>query len=85
MKNPAALISTVILSKDNITFVNNNINNELAFSNYIHQIESTGTFYACEFALSHNIAQASSRNLLYNYTFTGAGTLAQYYSSIEYI
>jgi len=85
IKNPAALISTVQLSKDNVTYVNGNIANELAYSNWIHQIEATGTFYAQEFASSKNIAQASGRNLTFNYNFTGAGTLAQYYSAVEWI
>jgi len=85
LKNPAALISQMQLIKDNQTFVNGNVANELAYSNYIHEVESSSTFLAVEFAQSKDIRQAISRTLTYNYTFTGAGTLAQYYSAIEFV
>lgn len=85
LKNPSALISNLQLSKDGISYVNNQIGNELAYSNLIHQIETAGTFYAAEFAQNKVLSTANSLQLNYIYTFTGSGTLNQYFSQIQYL
>jgi hypothetical protein len=85
LKDPSSLISNIQLNKNSITYVNGNILDELYLSNFQHNLESAVTLYACEFANSHNLSQATGNNLVFNYTFIGAGTLAQYYSQIEYL
>lgn len=84
VKNPAALVSTMQISKDGKTYVDNDAATELSYSNWIHQVESAGTFLGVEFIESGDLRQSLSKQLTYKYVFTGAGTLAQYYSSIEF-
>lgn len=85
LKNPAALVGQTQINKDSVTYINNNIADELAYSNLIHQIETAGTFFAYEFSPNKQVTQSNSSNLTYQYNFSGAGTLAQYYSAVEYI
>ena len=84
IKNPAALISNLQLSKDNKLKVDGDTASELAYSNWIHLLESSITLLAIEYAESMNVQEANSNNLQYKFTFTGAGNLAHYYSAIEY-
>lgn len=84
VKNPAALVSQVQITKDGNVFVDGDVASELAYSNWIHQLESSGTTLAVEFVESKDLREAVGQNLVYKYTFTGAGNLAQYYSAIEF-
>ena len=85
LKNPTALIGQTQISKDSVSYANNAIANELAYSNLIHQVETASTLYACEFCPGKIVNQAQSTNLTYQYSFSGAGTLAQYYSQVQYM
>jgi len=85
LKNPAALISQVQLVKDGKVYVDGDVNAELAYSNWIHLLESSVTLLAVEFVESKDVREAISNNLSYKYQFTGAGNLAQYYSAIEFV
>lgn len=83
--SPASLISNLQLLKDGKEKVNGTLAVELAYSNWIHLLESTSTFLAVEFAPSGNIAEANGAQVSGNYTFTTNGTLQQFYTSIEYL
>ncbi|NCN06489.1 MAG: hypothetical protein GW946_01430, partial [Candidatus Pacebacteria bacterium] len=82
IKNPAALISDAQLIKNGRVYVDGLIAAELAYSNWIHEIESTGTFLAVEFAESKDVRETIGSGITYKYTFTGAGNLAQYYIGV---
>ena len=84
IKNPAALLSQIQINKDNKNYVDGDVASELAYSNWIHEVEATGTMLALEFVESHNIVEAISNTLNYKFTFTGVGTLSQYYSAVEF-
>jgi len=84
VKDPASLVSNIQISKNNKVFVDGDVESELAYSNWIHLLEASGTLLAIEFAEGKNVLEAVSSNLTYKYTFTGAGNLAQYYSAIEF-
>ena len=84
LTNPAALISDIQVSIDGKNFINGDTASELAFSNWIHQIEATGTFFAFEFCPSKKLETIVSNSLSFQYTFTGAGTQEQLYSAIEF-
>ena len=82
VKNPAALVSDAQLIKNGRVYVDGLIAAELAYSNWVHEIEATGTFLAVEFAESHDVREAIGGGITYKYTFTGAGNLAQYYMGV---
>jgi len=85
LKNPAALVSQIQLIKDGKVYVDGDTGSELAYSNWIHLLESSITLLAIEFVESKDIREAISQSLSYKYNFTGAGNLAQYYSAIEFV
>lgn len=84
VKNPSALTSQIQYSKDGKLYVDGDTASQLAYSNWIHLLETVNTLLAVEFAEGKNIDEAISKTLSYKYTFTGVGNLAQYYSAIEY-
>jgi len=83
--NPGALISDLQLTKDGKVIIDGAVGAELAYSNWIHSLETSGTTLAVEFAESGNVMEALGGGVNYKYTFTGAGTLEQYFSAIELI
>lgn len=84
IKDPATLTSDIQLIVDNEVKVDGSVSVELAYSNWIHLIESAGTFLCEDFAPSKDVREAISNILTYKYQFTGAGNLQQYYSAIEF-
>ena len=84
LKNPTALIDNLILIRDKETVVNGSMVSEIAYSNWIHQLEVASTLYIAEFAPDQLISQALSNAFSYQYNFTGAGNLEQYYSAIQF-
>lgn len=84
VKNPAALVGNMQYSIDNKVKADNDATILLAYSNWIHLLEATGTFLTLEFCPSKDLREIISQELTYNLVFTGAGTLAQYYSAIEF-
>ena len=84
LKNPTALIDNLILIRDKNTVVNGVMVAEIAFSNWIHQLETASTLYIAEFAPDQLLSQALSNSFSYQYNFTGAGNLEQYYSAIDF-
>jgi hypothetical protein len=84
LKNPAALVSNIQLIKDGKVFSDGDVSAELAYGNYQHEIESIGNMFAFEFCETGNVLESVNTQLTYKYTFTGAGTLQQYYSAIEF-
>jgi len=84
LKDPASLIDNFTLIRDGQTVVQGAIGAELAYSNWIHQLESASTLYISEFVQNKNLVNALSNNFSYQYIFTGSGNLEQYYSSIEF-
>lgn len=84
MKNPAALVSNIQIDKNNRTIYNAPTTEIQAYSDWIHQLETTNTTLALEFAESKDIREALGSSIRYQMTFTGAGTLAQYFAFIEF-
>jgi hypothetical protein len=84
MKNPAALVSDIQIDKNNQTIYNAPTTEIQAYSDWIHQLETTNTTLALEFAESKDIREALGSTVRYQMTFTGAGTLAQYFAFVEF-
>lgn len=84
LKNPAALVSNIQITKDNDTVVDAPTAVLNAYSDWIHLLESTNTTIVIEFGESKDIRENVGSQISYKYTFTGAGTLAQYFSYIEF-
>lgn len=84
LKDPAALIDNFTLIRDGATVVQGAIGAELAYSNWIHQIEVASLMYISEFVQNRNLVNALSNNFSYQYIFNNSGNLEQYYSSIEF-
>ena len=86
LKDPStALVSTIQITKDKVEKANDVTGVLLAYSNWQHLVESSGTFLVLEFAPSGNLHEADGQQVGYKYQFTGAATLQQYYSAIQYI
>lgn len=83
--DPATLMSNIQLVKDNKVIYDGSVGTELAYSNWIHQLESTVTTLALEFVTSGNVQEALGSGIDYKYTFSGGGTQEQYYSAVELI
>ena len=84
LKDPTTLIDNLILIRDGETVVNGSMVSELVYSNWIHQLEAANVLYIGEFVPNKNLAQALSNAFSYQYNFTAAGNLEQYYSAIEF-
>lgn len=78
IKNPAALLSNIQVSKDNNTIVDCSPAVALSYNDYLHLVETTGTTLAIEFGESKDIRENVGGQVNYSYTFSGAGTLQQY-------
>jgi hypothetical protein len=84
-KNPTALLTRIQTVKDGIEIDNATAISLLSYSNLIHELETASTLLDIEFSLSKKMIEAVSSGLKMQLTFSGAGTLSQYYSSIQVI
>jgi len=84
LKDPAALTSNLQVVKDGITLVDAPPNELINYSDFIHQLETTSNTLAIDFVESRSLAEAVGSTISYKYTFTGAGTLQQYFSFIDF-
>lgn len=84
LKNPASLLSNVQIVKDGETIVDASPSTLIAYSDFIHQLESTNNTLAIDFTESKDVRESVGATLSYKYNFSGAGTLEQYFSFIEF-
>lgn len=84
INDPAALLSNIQIIKDGETIVDGEPDTLLAYNAYIHQLESTVNVLAIDMVESMDIREALGVSIHYNYIFTGAGTLQQYFSYIDF-
>lgn len=85
LKNPAALLSNMQVAKDNNTIVDCPPAVAIAYNDYIHLLESTGTTLGIEFAESKDIRESVGGQISYSYQFSGAGTLQQYLCFLTFV
>jgi len=78
------IIDKVLITKDGESLVDAAVSDVQAYSDFIHQVETTLDLLAIEFAESGDIREAIGGSLTYNYLFNGAGTLEQYFGSIDF-
>lgn len=83
-KNPSAILTRAQIIKDGETIVDAPTQTLNEYSDWIHLLETTNTTIAIEFGESKDIRENLGAQIAYQYTFSGAGTLAQYFSFIEY-
>jgi hypothetical protein len=84
LKNPAALLTNVQIVKDGLTLVDAPPATLIAYSDFSHLLETTNTTLALDFIESKDIRESLGSTINYKYTFSGAGTLEQYFSFIEF-
>jgi hypothetical protein len=84
LKNPSALIDRVQITKDDETVVDADVDVLQEYSDYIHVLETAGTTLVLEMGESKDIREYLGVQVSYSYNFTGAGTLSQYFSYIEF-
>lgn len=84
IKNPAALLSNIQITKDDETMVDAPPETLISYSSFIHQLESSSNTLAIDFVESLDVREALGVSVSYRYTFTGAGTLEQYFSFLEF-
>lgn len=82
-KAPTILTQAQII-KDGQTIVDCPIAALNSYSNWIHLLETTNATIAVEFGESKDLRENLGAQVQYKYTFSGAGTLAQYFSFIEF-
>jgi hypothetical protein len=70
--------------KDQDTIVNDTTSILLAENAWLHQLETATAYMAIEFNKSKDLREVIGRQISYQYTFSGAGTLEQYYSTIKF-
>lgn len=83
-KDPATLLTSIQLSKDGNTIVDGTPANLIAYSDYIHRLETTNTMLSIDFVESLDIREAVGSDLRYKLTFSGAGTQYLYISFIDF-
>lgn len=84
LKAPASLLTTIMLSKDGNTLVDSTPAALIAYSDYIHRLETTNTMLSIDFVESLDIREAVGQNLAYKLVFSGAGTQYLYVSYIDF-
>lgn len=84
LKNPAALLSNVQLSKDGETLVDSPPNTLIAYSDFIHQLETTNTTLAIDFVESGDVRESVGSDISYKFVFTGSGTQYMYFSHLDF-
>lgn len=84
LKSAATLLSNVQVRKDGEPVFDGNVNVLTAYSDFVHMLETTNTTLVLETGESKDVREYSGHEIGYQYTFTGAGTLAQYFQFIEY-
>lgn len=85
LKNPAGSnVTQVQLTKNEETVVNASVQALIAYSDNIHNLETTNTTLALEMGESKDIRENIGNQIDYNYTFSAAGTLYQYFSHLHF-
>ena len=86
LKDPATLLVTQIqIQKDDETIVDAETDIVNEYSDFIHQVETTSTMVAIELAESGSIGEALGGQVSYKYTVSGATTVEQYFSFIDWV
>lgn len=83
--NPAGALSQMQILKDGETIVDDTIPLIMAYNEWLHQLETAGTTLAIEFNESKELREVIGRQISYKHTFSGAATLRQYYSAVEFV
>lgn len=83
LKNPTILTRAQIM-KDGETIVDAPTASLTAYSDWVHLLETSNTTIAIDFGESKDIRENLGNQVQYQYTFSGAGTLSQYFSFIEF-
>lgn len=85
LKNPSgANVSHIQLNKNSETVVDADTADVNAYSDWIHQLEATNSTIAIDFGETKDIRENVGSQISFKYTFSGAGTLEQYFSYIEF-
>lgn len=84
LKSVSTLLSNVQIRKDNEPVFDGSVNVLTAYSDFVHLLESTNSTLVLEMGESKDVREYSGHEIGYQYTFKGAGTLAQYFMFIEY-
>lgn len=85
LKDPVAnLVTRYLLRKDGQTVVNANIADLIANSDFIHTLETTNSMLAMELSQSKNVQEAIGKSVSYEITASGATTVPQYFSYIDF-
>jgi len=85
LKDPATSnVTDVFLQKNGETLVQASVVSLKAYSAYIHLLETAVTMIAIDLGESRDVRENVGSDLNYEYTFSGAGTLNQYFSYISF-
>ncbi|MCK9282166.1 MAG: hypothetical protein M0P71_16220 [Melioribacteraceae bacterium] len=85
LKDPAtANVTRIQILKDNTTIVSAPTAVVQAHSDWTHLNETATTTTAIEFIESKDVREAVGAQISYNYTFSGAGTLSQYFAYVTF-
>lgn len=81
LKNPSASnVTDIQIIKDNDVIVDASTDLVQAYSDYIHQVETSQTLVAVEMGETKDIREVLGNSIQYKYVFSGAGILNQYIS-----
>ncbi len=83
IKNPS-LVDQIQLTRNGKVVVDDITSVLQAYSDWIHQLETTNVVIAVEFAETGRLNDTVSNSFAYKYQFNNSGTLAQYYASLEF-
>ncbi len=77
-------VSNVQILKDGETIVDCSVELINNYSDFVHQLESTQSLIAIDFAETKDLREVLGTQISYKYTFTAATTLNQYFSFLEF-
>jgi hypothetical protein len=80
----ANLLTRFILRKNGQTVVDGVVADLVAYSDWIHTLETTNAIIAIELAPSKNVAEAIGGEIEYTMEVSGLATVEQYFSYIQY-
>jgi hypothetical protein len=83
-KAAATLLTDIQLSKDGQQIVNSPVDTLIAYSDHIHQLETTNAFLALEFVETKDVRESLGNVIDWQITFSGAGTQQLYFSAVEF-
>lgn len=79
LKN-TSIISSIQIVRDNHTVIDGLREDIQAFSDYHNQVESSSQLIELPLNISTDVREVLSQEILYKYSFSGSGTLQQYFA-----